>query len=274
MHNVDGDIHGQRLFCGDALDFLASMPSSSARLVLSSPPYDIGKAYEGRQGGLEQWLEGQRSILNECCRTLVDGGSLCWQVGSRVERRRDGSAALYPVDALLFPVMLGMGLVPRNRVIWTFGHGMHCRQRLSGRYESMLWMTKGDGYLIDLDAVRVPSKYPGKRHFKGPRRGQLSGNPLGKNPSDVWDIVNVKANHPEKTSHPCQFPLSLAERAILAFSARGETVLDPYAGSGTTLVAALRRGRKGMGSELEPTYCAIAEGRLKAEFDKSNGVCL
>ncbi len=120
----------------------------------------------------------------------------------------------------------------------------------------------------------MPSKYPGKRHFKGDKQGQPSGNPLGKNPSDIWkilirdwetslwDIPNVKANHPEKTIHPCQFPIELVERCILALSNAGDWVLDPFSGVGTAMLAALMNDRRAMGCEKEAIYIQIAHQRI------------
>ena len=144
-----------------------------------------------------------------------------------------------------------------------------------------MWFTKSDNYTFNLDTVRVPSKYPGKRHYKGPKKGELSGNPLGKNPSDVWeflaqewedafwDIPNVKSNHPEKTVHPCQYPIALIERCVLSLTSEGDWVFDPYAGVGTSLVAGLMHNRRVMGSEQEGKYVDIARERLLAYF---NGV--
>ena len=106
----------------------------------------------------------------------------------------------------------------RNRIVWHFEHGLHCSRRLSGRYETIMWFTKGDDYVFELDPIRVPQKYPGKKYFKGPKAGQYSCNPLGKNPGDVWTIPNVKSNHVEKTGHPCQFPVELIERLVLALT--------------------------------------------------------
>jgi adenine-specific DNA-methyltransferase len=143
----------------------------------------------------------------------------------------------------------------------------------------MLWFTKSDDYVFNLDAVRVPSKYPGKRHYKGPKKGQLSGNPLGKNPSDVWeflaqewetafwDIPNVKSNHPEKTIHPCQYPIALIERCVLALTNERDWVFDPYVGVGTSLIAGIMHGRRVMGSEREAKYVEVAHERLRAYFD-------
>jgi adenine-specific DNA-methyltransferase len=122
--------------------------------------------------------------------------------------------------------------------------------------------------------VRVPSKYPGKTHFKGTKRGQPSGNPLGKNPSDVWSIVahdwetalwnipNVKANHPEKTIHPCQFPIELVERCVLALTNEEDWVLDPFSGVGSALLAALKNNRRAFGCEKEAEYVQIAHRRI------------
>ena len=131
----------------------------------------------------------------------------------------------------------------------------------------ILWFTKGLQTVFNLDEVRVPQKYPGKRFYKGPNKGQLSGNPMGKNPSDVWDIPNVKAKHIEKTAHPCQFPVAIPRRLIRALTNRNGLVLDPFMGSGTTGVAALIEGRRFVGSEIQKGYFDISVGRIKDASD-------
>jgi DNA modification methylase len=175
-----------------------------------------------------------------------------------------------------YPLFKQMGLKLRNRIVWHFDHGLHASKRFSGRYEVMLWFTKSDTYTFNLDPVRVPSKYPGKRNYKrGAKYGTPSGNPLGKNPSDIWrlmvhewevglwDIPNVKANHPEKTIHPCQFPIELVERCVLALTNEGDYLLDPFSGVGSAMLAALKRERKAIGCEKEPQYLQIAEERIR-----------
>ncbi len=244
------------LFRGDCLDFLREIPEESITLIVTSPPYNLGKPYEKRLA-LDIYLEQQRRVIEESVRVLKSEGSLCWQVGNYVE---DGE--IVPLDVLLYPVFKSLGLKLRNRIVWTFGHGLHARRRFSGRYEVVLWFTKSDEYIFNLDAVRVPQKYPGKRHFKGPKKGELSGHPLGKNPGDVWEIPNVKANHVEKTAHPAQFPVELVERLVLALSRPGDWVLDPFLGSGTTVIAALMHGRRGAGAEIVPEYLSITRERL------------
>lgn len=244
------------VFAGDCRDLLRQLPSESIQLVVTSPPYNLGKEYERRMH-LETYLSQQREVIGECVRVLRPQGSLCWQVGNYVNQ-----GAIVPLDSLLYPVFANFGLKMRNRIIWHFEHGLHCSRRLSGRYETILWYTKGDDYLFDLDPIRVPQKYPGKKYFKGPKAGQYSCNPLGKNPGDVWVIPNVKSNHVEKTEHPCQFPVELVERLVLALSREGDWVLDPFLGVGTTIVAAVRHNRRGMGAEVVEKYLEIARTRI------------
>ncbi len=243
--------------CLDNLAFMAGLDDGTMKLVVTSPPYNLGKRYE-RKVPLEAWLEGQTRAIAECVRLLHPQGSLCWQVGNHVA---DGE--IVPLDTVLYPVFRAQELKLRNRIVWHFGHGLHCSKRLSGRYETILWWTKGDDYSWDLDAIRVPAKYPGKRHFKGPKAGRLSGNPKGKNPSDVWTFPNVKNNHPEKTIHPCQFPVELVERLVLSMTKAGDAVLDPYMGVGSAIVAAAMHGRRAYGCDIVPAYVAIARQRLE-----------
>src|SRR5438477_8843581 len=127
--------------------------------------------------------------------------------------------------------------------------------------------TKSGTYTFNLDSIRVPSKYPGKKYFKGPKAGQLSGNPLGKNPSDVWIFPNVKNNHVEKTIHPCQFPVELVERLVLSLTNEGDAVFDPYMGVGSTVIAALKHGRTGYGCDIVQQYVDVARDRVEALRD-------
>ncbi len=246
------------LYNGDCLRLLAKVPDRSIQLVVTSPPYNIGKRYERRQK-LDDYLEAQAQVIRQCVRVLAQDGSICWQVGNFVDDNE-----VIPLDIILWPTFRDLGLKMRNRIVWHFEHGLHCTRRYSGRYETIVWLTKSDNYLFNLDAVRVPQKYPGKKHFKGPKMGQYSGNPLGKNPGDVWIIPNVKHNHVEKTIHPCQFPVELAERLILSMTQPMDRVLDPYMGVGTSVAAAVMHGRRGLGAELDSEYHKIAEERVLA----------
>lgn len=244
------------LYQGDALDLLRSLPSRMVRLVVTSPPYNIGKPYE-RKIRLDVYLEQQKRVIAQAVRILADNGSICWQVGNYVNENE-----IVPLDIALYPIFKGLGLKLRNRIIWHFEHGLHCSRRLSGRHETILWFTKSDEYVLNLDAIRVPQKYPFKKAFKGPRVGQFTSNPLGKNPGDVWIIPNVKHNHVEKTEHPCQFPVELVDRLVLALTDPNDWVVDPFIGVGTTAVSAVRHGRRVAGADIVPRYIEIARQRI------------
>jgi len=260
--------HTAKLWQGDAVEMMKSMPKASVDLIVTSPPYFIGKEYD-TSFSAQDFIKEVRRVLPQMLRVLKAGGSLCWQIGNHVH-----NGNLIPLDALVVGALSSRkSLQLRNRIIWTFEHGAHSSRRFSGRHETILWYTKGREYLLNLDQVRVPQKYPGKRHYKGPNKGEWSGNPLGKNPGDVWEvgdvwkIPNVKANHVEKTEHPCQFPIALVRRLIVALSPPGGTVMDPYVGSGTTAVSALLDGRNFVGSDLEAKYLRVAAERLDSLSD-------
>lgn len=246
---------------GDCMDYLPLIHDNKIQLIITSPPYNIGKEYEDKKD-LNSYLTTQDKIIKELVRILNPCGSLCYQVGFYVN-----NGEIYPLDILLYPLFKKYGLKLRNRIVWTFNHGLHAKHRLSGRHETILWFTKTDDYIFNLDPIRIPQKYPNKKAFKGPNKGKLSCNPLGKNPGDVWPITNIKANHPEKTAHPCQFPEELVGRCVLSLSNKGDMVLDPFAGSGTVGVVCERLGRDYLLIEKEEDYCSIGKNRIN-EFKK------
>lgn len=248
------------LFEGDCLDLLKKIPNGFVKLVVTSPPYNLGKSYETRLD-LNQYLNQQKRVIEESVRILDDSGSICWQVGNFVD-----NGEIIPLDIVLYPIFASLGLHLRNRIIWHFGHGLHASKRFSGRYEVVLWFTKSNQYTFNIDPIRIPQKYPQKKHFKGPKKGELSGNPLGKNPSDIWDIPNVKANHIEKTIHPCQFPIELIERLVLSMTKEQDWIFDPFMGVGSTAIASLIHNRRAIGAEIMTEYISIAKERItKAE---------
>jgi adenine-specific DNA-methyltransferase len=254
---------------GDTLAVLREMPPGSVKLVVTSPPYNIGKEYE-TQVELAHYLDWLRPVVAELRRVLHPEGNVAWQVGNFID---DGE--VYPLDCWFYPIFKELGFKLRNRIVWHFDHGLHATHRLSGRYETLMWFSKGDNYTWNLDPIRVPAKYPGKRHYKpGPQYGTPSGNPLGKNPSDIWkllvhewetglwNIPNVKANHPEKTLHPCSFPIELVERCVLSMTNEGDVVLDPFTGVGSAMLAALKHGRRSIGIDKEQKYLNEARRRI------------
>ncbi len=285
VHDTFDPANRSTLYKGDCLELLAQIPSGSVQLVMTSPPYNIGKSYENRMG-LDGYLDQQTAVIRECARVLADGGSLCWQVGNYLEKDAiTGSTEVFPLDILFYPIIKRTGLILRNRIIWRIEHGLNAKTRMSGRHETVLWFTKGDRYYFNLDPIRIPQKYPGKRAYQGAKAGEYSSNPLGKNPGDVWDIKNeyeantspassmweipnVKSNHVEKTDHPAQYPIELVERFVLSVTQPDDLIFDPYMGSGSTGCAALLHGRRAVGSEKMPEYVEIAERRMLAAMKK------
>ena len=245
------------LINGDRMKLLGKLKDNSVQLIITSPPYNIGKSYEKKMP-LQEYIIEQRRTLFECSRVLKKKGSLCWQVGNYT----NGKSEIIPLDILIFNICNKMGLKLRNRIIWHYEHGLHHQNRFSGRYETIMWFSKSNEYIFNLDKVRVPQKYPGKLSYKGKNKGKYSGNIKGKNPSDVWIIPNVKSNHREKTIHPCQFPIEIAERLILALSKKNDLVIDPYMGTGTTLCAAIKNHRRTAGSEIKKKYINVAKKRI------------
>jgi DNA modification methylase len=263
------------LLFGDALEWLAVLPDEHFSLAVTSPPYNIGKAYEtGKRWSLDTYLKFIDKIAAALVPKIAKNGSICWQVGNYIK-----GGEVFPLDIYTYESFHSRGMKLRNRIIWRFNFGHNAEMRFSGRYETVLWFSKSDNYIFNLDPVRIPQMYPGKRH--GARKGELagrpSGNPKGKNPSDfwefsaldalqkdtIWDVPNVKSNHPEHTFHPCQFPIELAERCVLALSKRGQRVLDPFVGAGTTVLAAAKHGRIGVGIDADPSYIDLARSRLE-----------
>ncbi len=263
--NKNNDI---TVFNGDCYELLKILPDSYCDLIIASPPYCMGKAYEDINDDIDTFKNQQSIIFNDLYRVLKEGGSICWQIGYHINH-----SEVIPLDYYVYQIFregckdLEIPLILRNRIIWTFGHGLNSSQRFSGRHETILWFTKGKSYDFNLDCVRIPQKYPGKRSYKGVNKGKLSGNPLGKNPSDVWDIPNVKANHVEKTLHPCQFPITLPRRLIRALTQEKGVILDPFMGVGSTGVASILENRRFIGAEIIEEYYQIAKSRIQESID-------
>jgi adenine-specific DNA-methyltransferase len=263
---------------GDSLEVLDQVEDGSCRLVITSPPYNIGKEYErDRRRSLQEYIEWLDPIVEKAIRKVTFDGHLCWQVGNYVN---DGE--VFPLDYFFYQMIIKRGFHLRNRIIWHYNFGLHANKRFSGRYETLLWFSRSNEYFFELESVRVPQLYPGKRHSKarGEKAGLPSGNPKGKNPTDfwtfdpktefldkpVWDIPNVKANHPEKTYHPCQFPSELVERCVLSMTEAGDTILDPFVGTGTSVIAAAKHQRWGIGIDQSADYIQLAKARLAEQL--------
>lgn len=171
------------LFHGDCLNLLKEIPNNTVDLIITSPPYCMKKAYENPTDDINTFKDLHNRIFDDIYRILKPGGSLCWQIGYHVS-----NATIIPLDYLVYDIFTSKNseveipLILRNRIIWTFGHGLNSTQRFSGRHEMVLWFTKGEQYTFDLDSVRVPQKYPGKRHYKGEQKTDMKFSTMATRP--------------------------------------------------------------------------------------------
>jgi site-specific DNA-methyltransferase (adenine-specific) len=274
---IDGDLQGAVLEA-DNLDVLRSMPDGVADLVYADPPFASGgsrrltsiRTGEGerqRRGfgdrtypyrvvsdlawpddlPLEAHLEQLRLRLVELRRVLADHGSLYLHVDWRT---------VHHVRLVLDEVFGAARFL--NEIVWAYDYGGRARDRWPRKHDTILWYAKGDRWLFDRDAVdRVPYLAPG---LVGPEKAAR-----GKLPTDVWWMTIVPPGSAERTGYPTQKPVRLLERIVAASSRPGDLVVDPYAGSGTTGVAAARLGRRWLLIDRNPDAVAIARGRLRAE---------
>jgi len=121
-------------------------PMGALQLVVTSPPYQHWQRVRNAVLDLDHYVAQQAAVITQCVRATLEKGSICWQVGNYVD-----NGAIIPLDTILYPVFRSLGLKMRNRIIWHFEHGLHCSNRLSGRYETIVWFTKSDDYTFHLE---------------------------------------------------------------------------------------------------------------------------
>lgn len=257
----------------DSFQNILTIADKSLDLTITSPPYNIGKSYE-KKVNLDAYLAPYKEFASILYNKTSETWHICWQVWNYVN---DGQ--VIPLDIVFYDIFKQAWFTLRNRIIRHFEHGLHAKKRFSWRYETILWFSKTDNYIFNLDDVRVPQKYPWKKHFKWNKKWEYSWNPLWKNPSDfrtvtqndwsneIRDIPNVKSNHPEKTSHPCQFPIELVQRCILALTNPWDMVFDPFLWAWSTILASLMLERKSLWFELDNAYIEETERRIKSYID-------
>jgi adenine-specific DNA-methyltransferase len=261
LGDPDFEAPGISLYNRDCLTAMRSLPPALVDLTVTSPPYNIGKEYESPLA-LNDYLDWCGEWIAQVSRLTGPRGALWLNLGYV---SMEGRAKAIPLPYLLWD-RNPMFLV--QEVVWHYGAGVAARRALSPRNEKFLWYVKDEmEYTFNLDDIRDPDvKYP-----KQKKNGKLKCNPLGKNPSDVWLFPKVTSGtdraSKERTEHPAQFPVAVIERIIRACSNPGDTILDPFMGSGTTALVASRLGRNVIGFELSARYLEIAARRIEQEHD-------
>ncbi|WP_449623076.1 DNA-methyltransferase [Robertmurraya sp. Marseille-Q9965] len=245
---------------GDCLKLLKKVPDKSVNLVITSPPYNIKKDY-GKYSdniSLDDWKNLIDSVTKEVYRILTEDGSFFLNL-SQIPFGKDKE--ILPLQFVGYEIIKNNSFYLRNMITWTFNGMQNPTKRLAGRYENIIWAVKDlNNYIFNLDDIRVPYITKNDKRLTG----------KGRNPTDVWyfDHVNNMTKKKLGLSHPCVYPVDMIERIIKMSSKEGDTVLDPFLGSGTTLVAARNLGRKGIGFELDPKYLSEIESRLKSSVQK------
>ncbi|MEZ5671297.1 MAG: site-specific DNA-methyltransferase [Thiotrichaceae bacterium] len=243
------------LDCAEGLKRMAQC-GLQIHATLTSPPYNIGKEYE-KPLSVEQYIDWLTDISSLVYAVTHNDGCYLLNLGYlKLEQR----ARAIPISYLLWDKIK---FYLNQEIIWNYGAGVACKNYLSPRNEKILWYVKNaENFTFNLDLIRDPDvKYPNSK-----KNGRLRTNTLGKNPSDVWQIAKVTTGNQrastERTAHPAQFPEDLVERLVRGFTHKNDVILDPFIGSGTTAIVALKNKRYCVGFEINRDYCEIAKIRI------------
>ena len=252
---------------GDCRELLKTVESESVAIVVTSPPYNIGKPYGKYKDkiALDEWKQLIEETTKEVYRVLKPNGSFFLNLspipfGSKKE--------ILPLPYIGYDIMRSAGFKIRNIITWTFNNMQNCTNRLSGRYENIVWGVKDlNDYVFNLDDIRIPYITQNDKRLEGGK---------GRNPTDVWyfNRVNNMTKKSLGLNHPTVYPLEMIERIIKMSSNEGDIILDPFLGSGTTAVAALRLGRKAIGFELDSSYEDEIKKRIATEGSEGTQLSL
>lgn len=248
---------------GDCLTFLNQMKPASVDLAFADPPFNIGYEYDRYDDdrSKEEYLAWTERWLAGVARALKPTGAFFVAIGDE-----------YVAELKIR--LDGLGLTMRNWIVWHYTFGVNCKRKFNRSHAHILYFVKDpNSFTFNADTIRVPSA---RQTTYGDRRA----NPVGKLPDDTWVlrpqeddrffhesddtwyVPRVCGTFKERGEHPCQMPQALLERIIRVASNPGELVLDPFAGSGTTLAAAKKLGRDYLGFELSPEYAEKVQDRL------------
>jgi site-specific DNA-methyltransferase (adenine-specific) len=250
------------LWWTDCLDLLARVPDGAARLVVADPPYAVAKAEWDEFDSLDAYVDWCDRWLAEVHRALAP----------------DGTAYVCGFSEILAEVKARSGRRFAGGVrwlVWSYRNKANLGGDWGRSHESILHLRKARRFVMNVDAVRIPyndhtRRYPERvqavssQYGGGVRRDRWEPHPLGAKPRDVLDIPTLCNGMTEKTDHPTQKPEELVRRLVLASSDADDLVVDPFCGSGTTLVVADRLGRRWLGGDADPAYVGMARRRLLA----------
>lgn len=250
------------IFNRECISAMQLLENEIIDLTVTSPPYNIGKEYE-KNLPIEDYIKWTGEWVKTVYYLTKSNGSFLFNLGYV---SFDSRAKAIPLPYLLWQTVPFFLI---QEIVWNYGAGVAGRNFLSPRNEKWLWYVKNEHqYTFNIDDIRDPDvKYPNQK-----KNGKLRCNTLGKNPSDVWQIAKVTSgtdrSSPERTSHPAQFPTDLIDRIVKGFSDSGDLILDPFMGSGSTAVSAIKNGRKAVGFEIREDYCSIIAKRIECLLEE------
>ena len=236
-----------KLICGDAVEEMAKLPSKSVRLIVTDPPYNLNKDYGNNQDNFEftEYLDFSRKWLKEAYRILTDDGTIYVFMGMRY------------ISYIYSILEQELGMTFNSWITWYYTQGIGKTKGFSPRHDDILMFTKHPKkFVFNLDDIRVPQKFY-----------RSVNNMRGANPGNVWEFSHMHYCNKNRQNHPTQKPEGLYERMILTSSNEGDTVLDPFAGSGTLLRVCQQTNRHGIGIEINSEYVNMIKQRLSAPFN-------
>lgn len=243
------------LLTEDCIKLLKKLPKESIQLILIDPPYNLDLAewdtYDNYMGWASQWLD-------EAYRVLAKDGNMVIFGGTQFRNERSGD-----LIEIIYHCRHNTKWRLVNTIIWYYKNGMSAHRYFANRHEEIIWFTKSDKYYFDLDSVRVKyNEYDLQQALKDKRLN--AENVLkGKNPTNVWEMGRLNGNSLERVGHPTQKPLEVIRRLVKALSYPGATVLDFFAGSGTTGRVCIEEGR----------HCIMTDSDMQSKeyFEKHLG---
>lgn len=232
------------VIAGNSLSYMTTMAPGSADLVFADPPFNVGLEYDVYKdtktfGEYWQWSkEWVKLVAN-----VVSPSGTFWVM------MPDEFAAEMKVIAYT------EGFTLRNWCIWYYTFGPHLKSKFGRNKQHLLYFVKDvEDFTFNERAVRIESERQ--------RIGDKRASPDGRVPGDVWEFPRIAGTFKRRTDHPCQMPEEILTRIVLACSNLGDTVFDPFAGSGVTILAAAKHGRKAIGVELSQAYAKSARERI------------
>lgn len=230
---------------GDALELLDTLEEESVDLIIADPPYNLGKDYGNNHDlkGFDEYLSFSSEWLSKAHRALKPTGTMYVFMGVRF-------------ISYLYDIMdRELQMFFNSWICWHYTQGMGKTRGFSPRHDDILMFNKSKKFIFNIDSVRVPQKYY-----------RLRNNMRGANPGDVWKFSHVHYCNPNRQKHPTQKPEGLMERMILGSSHENDLVVDPFAGSGTTLRVCQQLNRRSIGFELNPEFVKMINERLEKPF--------